>query len=286
MTRRAKATRARAPRALPDGERGRRRTRAPPSFPCPASPAASLISVPSSAGIDEGVAEPAVGASSLSEVVFAEFFAGSARLSAAMADAGLETRRPDEHSAGGTDFRDPTQVQEAFEALEELASSGKALVVHLAPPCATFSRARDRSWSTRLRSRWYPQGLPGRTWAVTEANAIAAAAYEFAERAASELHALVTMENPRTSYLWAYVSRKESLPYVDVHLAQCRFGGSSLKPTTIRCWNWVPASLAKTCVLTGGGTFTCGRTKEDPHPNLEFGGASTAAAAVYPLGAL
>ena len=48
----------------------------------------------------------------------------------------------------------------------------------------------------------------------------------------------------------------------------------------MRCWNWQPSPLERTCRLHKD-TFTCGRSKAEGHEVLEFGGRSTATAASY-----
>ena len=62
--------------------------------------------------------------------------------------------------------------------LTQLRAAGHQLVLHFAPPCATFRAARNRSARTRVRSREFPGGLPNLAEAtaharLSEANAIA-----------------------------------------------------------------------------------------------------------------
>ena len=74
---------------------------------------------------------------------------------------GNKTEAPNDFQSSGSDFRESKQVTKLKEKLSLLAAEANFLVVHLAPPCATFSRARDRSFRTRLRNKWCPEGLPG-----------------------------------------------------------------------------------------------------------------------------
>ena len=90
--------------------------------------------------------------------LFGEFFAGEGGLTKAMKDVGINVLPPDELSAGGTDFSDNAQVEELKTKLWKLSRNNR-LALHFAPPCATFSRARDRSKKTRLRSSRCPGGL-------------------------------------------------------------------------------------------------------------------------------
>jgi hypothetical protein len=96
----------------------------------------------------------------VSAVFFAEFFAGGAKLTDSLRKAGVRCRAPDDLEAGGTDFADSSQVRKLREELRALRTSDLRIMLHFAPPCSTYSRARDRSDATRLRSTEYPGGLP------------------------------------------------------------------------------------------------------------------------------
>ena len=215
-----------------------------------------------------------------SDMIFIEFFAGSAGLSAAVAAKGLRCGEPQDVDYGGADFSELNDVQAVKAWLHELRANGLSLLLHFAPPCSTFSRARDRSWRTRLRSSARPQGLFGKGAACKKANLIARNTLDLIEWAVDELYAKVTLENPETSYLWSYLDFREDLWYEDVVFSPCMFGGETFKPTKVRSWGWRPSRLDRKCKLVGG-TFTCGRTKAEPHVTLEFGGARTNEAAAY-----
>ena len=132
-----------------------------------------------------------------------ELFAGDAEFSKACLEAGLRVHEPDDVRWGGTDFLDPASVATLELRMERWARIASPLVVHLAPPCATFSRARDRSVRTRLRTRNRTGGIWPEDKATKEANEVATAAYDLALQAAHDWHAWVSMENPA-----CYVSRK------------------------------------------------------------------------------
>jgi hypothetical protein len=109
---------------------------------------------------------------------------------------------------GGTDFEIASQVRKVREELRALRTDDLCLAIRLAPPCSTFSRARDRSKATCLRSSSQPEGLsslsPSQQTDVERANRIARHAWELAEWASKELRAVVCLENPRMSYIWDY----------------------------------------------------------------------------------
>ena len=115
-------------------------------------------------------------------------------------------------------------MEELLQELGALATSGVMLMVHLAPPCATFSRARCRSTRTRLRSNERPQGLPQRMEECREANLVACHALYLAESLARDYGAAVSMENPRSSLLWDFLDFDPDLDAQDVDFSACLFG--------------------------------------------------------------
>ena len=224
-------------------------------------------------------------AEDLTQAYFVELFAGTGVLTKAVRRLGIACAEPEDVVTGGTDFRVHGQVEQLKEQLSEMAERTRHLFIHLAPPCATFSRARDRSVRTRLRNNWYPGGLPGKEAQTKEANQVARRAYKLACWAAVELGAKVTLENPRRSYLWQFVDKftPAEADFYDLHFSPCLHGSEFQKPTTLRCWNWKPTKLEGVCTLREN-VFTCGRTREEGHTVLEFGGAKTHEAAEYAEG--
>jgi hypothetical protein len=215
--------------------------------------------------------------SPLEGFAFLEVFAGTGALTAAVRSAGLIAWPADDVATGGTNFLDIESVEKLKNSIADGLSSGTHLVLHLAPPCSSFSRARDRSWRTRLRSRARPQGIPGKSAWTKQGNLIARRALDLAEWAAAQGVA-VSFENPKSSYIWNFLAFDDSAQFHDVIFSHCLFGGCFRKPTRVRTWNWSPSRLDSECKLKGG-VFSCGRTRQDLHPALEFGGASTADAA-------
>ena len=165
---------------------------------------------------------------------------------------------------------------DAFRASSHFA----LIVIHLAPPCSTFSKARDRGRKTRVRSYDQPGGFRPRGRKVLDGNVMAKEAINFAVWAHAELHATVTMENPDKSYLWLY-----GLPwfghchtYSDVRMSYCRYGKKYQKNTRFRVWGRSFAALERLCTKRKG-KWACGNAL---HQHLGWGEASTQAAAVYP----
>ena len=157
----------------------------------------------------------------LKNVLFVEIFAGSGRLTAAVKRAGMSVLPPDEAAMGGTDFLSASSVDELMDWVkwkikekyrlekEHFDETGEVIIVvfHIVPPCSTFSKARDRSWRTRVRSRLNPSGFRPRSLEVRQANVIARRAITLARKAVQELDAIVTMENPDRNYIWQYGTR-------------------------------------------------------------------------------
>ena len=158
--------------------------------------------------------------------MFVELFAGKGLLSNAVVKEGVPTMKPDDLASGGTDFADHKEVEQLKTRLLEWHEQGSRFVIHLAPPCSTFSRVRDRSAKTRLRSPEFPEGLDSKNEQVTYANRVADNAYGSARWAAQPpLLAAVTVENPAKSYFWDYVGKLGAEEeFVDVIFSQCRFG--------------------------------------------------------------
>jgi len=207
--------------------------------------------------------------------LFAEFFAGEAPLTRAIRHVGVKCRDPDDLRTQGTDFACPSSVAQLQTALADWARTGGPVMLHFAPPCATFSRARDRSCRTRLRSQAQPGGIRPRPEIVATANRIATATLEFALWAVAKLNAAVSIENPSASYLWQFLEPMcEGTGYRDAVLTPCLWGSPHRKPTRLRCWGWFPDSLHRSCGIDGQ---SCGRE----HVPLEFGRGSTAEAAEY-----
>ena len=112
-------------------------------------------------------AEEPLNSETVQGVLFMEFFAGEAGLSHAVRRTGVQVEEPQYLANDGVDFTKEIELEGVKNHLHELHASGYQLHLHFAPPCSTFSRARDRSWRTRLRSTERPQGLSGRWGAVS-----------------------------------------------------------------------------------------------------------------------
>ena len=111
--------------------------------------------------------------------IFLEIFAGDATLSRAVKGRGVPTLLPDEVRHGGTTFLLKKEIEQLLDNCRGLLEYGRQLMLHLAPPCSSFSRARDRSAKTKLISSARTCG--DETCPVTtEGNTLACNAYRFA----------------------------------------------------------------------------------------------------------
>ena len=213
-------------------------------------------------------------------LLFLDCFAGSAVLSQAMSRLGFETIA-DDAASGGTDYLDSTQVAEVWQSWEDWTNKGHKLAFHFAPPCSSFSRARDMNSRTRLRDTSRPEGINPEEEKTAQGNMIALRTAESIRFLVEELGAVGTLENPTGSYLWPFLDQIGSLSSLhrkDILLHQCRFGRPFKKPTTFACFGFTPTSLAKTCSKNTQG-FSCGLPWHSP---LGFTGHPTAEAAEYP----
>jgi len=229
---------------------------------------------------------------SASPLLFVEVCAGDAGLTQAVSEAGVQVLPPNEFTKGGTDLTCEEAVESLKEDLMEQHQRGHLIVLHIAPPCSTFSRARDRSRRTQLRSARFPSGLPfllhprsRRREAILTANKIAYEAFALAAWAHGTLRAVVSIENPDRSYIWAHIdsSDLELGDFSERVLSQCRYGAAYQKNTRLRVWGSGLPGLDLRC-RRSGTHFSCGRKVSDGHVVLGFGGADTAAAAAYPEG--
>ena len=208
--------------------------------------------------------------------VFIELFAGKGALSHAVGKY-VATIPPQDLESGGTDFSDWAAVQLLWSQWKKLSEEGLSLIFHVAPPCASFSRARDRSHRTRIRSSAAPGGLYVGDEVTELGNQIArhtASSVEFL----LSLGACGSWEQPAGSYMLPYLDSLSALTSQrdSVVLHQCLFGRPYRKPTAF----WVFGdlrlpSLDRRCTPAS----SCGRTE---HAQLGFGHMDTRAAATYP----
>ena len=79
--------------------------------------------------------------------------------------------------------------------------------------------------------------------------------------------------------MWLVFDEIMSIPFVDIHFMQCRFGSPFYKPTRLRVFGDLDLrKLNKVCTKKLG-VFTCGKAF---HQGLGFGATPTALAAAYP----
>ena len=192
--------------------------------------------------------------------IFIELFAGTALLSKAVERVGVEVATPEDISSGGVDFTDAQAVRTLWERWQSLVGEGYELYFHMAPPCSSFSRARDRSRATRLRSLANPEGLyPGELKTMT-GNQIAQQTLASLKYLVGELAARGTVEQPAGSYLMPYWEKLglDGLEFETKLLHQCRYGRPYKKPTCFFVFgDFKIDTLSKTCggkvwLLVGG----------------------------------
>ena len=170
----------------------------------------------------------------LTTMCFWEIFSGVAGLTTAFMNAGWAVGPPiDILYCPDFDLLNPLFLGVCLGLIFER----RIRMLHVGPPCSSFSMACNGTPSTRMRSEAYPAGLPVlsavRREKVTLGNALADVATKLCQ-AMSLIGCLWSWEQPWTSLMWIYAPVKafltkycEALAYVDV----CAFGAPWKKPT-------------------------------------------------------
>ncbi len=155
---------------------------------------------------------------SLSDLLFMEIYAGSARLSSAMRDQQFEVLAVDKTSERSSGFRialfditDPDQADELEELIKHEAH--RIIAIHLAPACGTASRAREKRLSSLqkqgfkipkpLRSQTQPMGVDGLSGLDKCRTEQANIVYEWIDLC-NQYDILCSVENPQNSLFWEY----------------------------------------------------------------------------------
>ena len=133
-------------------------------------------------------------------------------------------------------IRDLREEEDVRDILKMLPNAG---YVHMAPPCGTFSRARDiGSYGLRpLRNAEHVEGIPGLTGTdlarVQSANAVTNAIMRIM-RACIRLEVPFTVENPTRSWIWQYRAMPNLISRLHVYdCHMCMHGGLRKKATRL-----------------------------------------------------
>ena len=167
-------------------------------------------------------------------MIFWEIFSGAAGLTSAFAANGWSVGHPiDILYCPEFDLLNPLFLGLCLGLIFER----RIRLLHVGPPCSSFSMACNGCPSTMMRSMECPDGLPNlspiRREKVTLGNALAQVAVKLCQ-AMSLAGCLWCWEQPWTSLMWVYGPVKafmlkycEGMAYVDV----CFFGAPWKKPT-------------------------------------------------------
>ena len=203
----------------------------------------------------------------IANVVALELFAGTARLTATLRNAGFSALGVDRpagktRTVGPCVRLDQTQV-EAQRIVLDIIKAGRVLYVHMAPPCGTASRAREKPippgrraegapQPKPLRSAQFPGGLPTLQGADLARVEAANTLYAFVAETAllcAEHHATVSIENPRNSWMWSLpaLRRLVDAGWKDILFQHCMHGGCRPKWTRWRTNSPAFVPLALSC---------------------------------------
>jgi hypothetical protein len=172
---------------------------------------------------------------------FLELFAGTARVSRAIRRRGERACAIDRADDPALDLTVPDNVQVVTHAIR----NGRVRGLWIAPPCASWSRARHgpplSSWCS-LRSADHPLGLPGLSdrarEIVSEGNAVMRVVARIVS-VAIECEVPVIIENPECSYLWSapeMLTLPHKFMFREIKYDACAFGARWRKRTRLWCW--------------------------------------------------
>ena len=201
------------------------------------------------------------------ECITLELCAGSAMLSACLQLLGFQSlaydhthnRHVTRHSVINLDLSDASSVDIVCDIIRNHA----VVYVHIAPPCGTASKARNRPISEKLkaqgvpepkplRSETCPAGLPNLSETdqkrVSKANAI----YDLTVAVATlcaQLGVLCSVENPASSFFWLYPGIPQLLQqgFQDADFAGCMHGGTRNRICRWRSLNGFLLPLSCVC---------------------------------------
>ena len=187
------------------------------------------------------------------KLLFVEICAGSARLSKAAKKQGFSVMPVDNSRARAHgvhicifDLTEPHQFQCLMDALR--VHKGQIIMVFIAPPCGTSSRARERPIKgvhdapKQLRSELFPDGLPYLQHEDKRKTEAANLVYEAVANIVawcSEEAIPVIVENPLRSYMWltsAFRKVNRMLPE-ETLFENCVRGSSRDKWTLLKGFN-------------------------------------------------
>jgi hypothetical protein len=176
-----------------------------------------------------------------------ELCAGSAGLTAQLRRYGFESTAVDHKHNRHKSLAPVVQLDLSLDSsqviIREVIRSGRLVYIHVAPPCGTATKARERPVPQKLRhmgapnpqplrSGSHPEGLPGLCGLdrskVEQANKL----YKFVAELRRECllrHIGFSVENPASSYLWELPEFRALLACKEVRAVefhQCMHGGS------------------------------------------------------------
>ena len=191
----------------------------------------------------------------VSQLIFIEVFAGRARLSKVVRDAGFQAMPIDKTAERSSQIhvclRDFTAADEFNQVLEFISANHDRITwVHCAPACGTASQARNRPLpnleaagykvAKPLRSLQHIYGLPGLQGLDKLRTEQANIVYDNTAtliRHAAQYNIQCSLENPTNSLFWQFPSIMQLMldkPGYDVIFDNCCHGGARKKST--RWW--------------------------------------------------
>lgn len=191
----------------------------------------------------------------------ADFFAGSGGVSRAVRKLGFKTRDWEIEKGAAYDLTKPSVIRKILDDIRR----GKIIAAMFAPPCSSFSRARDR---TRvIRTKDYPFGLPGlpehERLKVLTGNKCFASAVQIIKEL-NKYGIPWILENPHSSKCWYLPAliKMASLDNVHIRVTDfCCHGTRWRKRTQFLVGNVDLLDSQRLQVLCSGTSGLCSRTQ-------------------------
>lgn len=199
---------------------------------------------------------------SLKSVGFLDLFSGKGGVSRAVRARGIQAWEFDVKNGDAFDLTNSNVLKN----IERKISKSMVVACMLAPPCSSFSRARDRT--SVIRTAQKPWGVPKHI--LSDADALRVQVGNRCVRAALRMIRALErhqvpwiLEQPLTSRMWdlgpfRQLRKQSHIAFESLH--QCQYGTRWRKATGLLCSRVDPFDRDRLSKMCGGKSGVCSRT--------------------------